>query len=439
MPYDRRTNMNHRPLIHRALVVLASAAVVVTALASCAAPPGGAVKAGIIASDKPRLAAASLDQAQVPILVEGNTAFALDLYRALGHSGENLFYSPYSISVALAMTYAGARGDTEAQMAQALHYTLPQAQLHAAFNALDQFLLSRADAGDEEAFRLHMANTTWGQRGYSWLEAFLDTLAENYGAGLYQVDFSQPEEARRLINEWVAEQTEGRIEELLPPGAVDGQTAMVLTNAVYFKAAWKFPFAEEATQDGPFHLLDGSQVTVPTMYRLADFGYAEDQGVQALELPYAGDQMSMVILLPQAGTFESFVQALDAQQLAALLGRLEPAGVALRMPRFRFQAEYELKDALTRLGMVDAFGSDADFSGMDGTKELFIDQVYHEAFVALDEAGTEATGATAVVVARKGMPLAQHELTINRPFIFLIRDIETGTILFLGHLVNPAA
>jgi serpin B len=334
------------------------------------------------------------------------------------------------------MTYAGARGETERQMAQALHYTLPQPQLHAAFNALDLALLSRADEEDHEAFRLHIANTTWGQQGHSWLQAFLDTLAENYGGGLHEVDFSRAEETRGLINEWVLEQTAGKIEELLPPGSVDGETAMVLTNAVYFKAAWKYGFSEEATQNAAFTLLDGSQVTVSMMYRLAEFNFAEGPGVKAVELPYAGDGMSMVILLPEAGGFPSFVHSLDAQTLAGLLGELQPTGVALRMPRFTFSSESEVRDALTKLGMVEAFG-EADFSGMDGTKELFIDEVYHEAFVAVDEEGTEAAAATAVVVARKASH-AEQEVTVDRPFVFLIRDIETGGVLFLGHVVNPA-
>lgn len=430
----KRYRINRVSFCAAALVVTVAA----STLAGCAPPASTMTKAEIVRSDKPRLPAVSPGQAPVPELVEGNSAFALDLYRVLFSTDSNIFYSPYSISAALAMTHAGAEGQTEQQMAEALHYTLAQTQLHAAFNALDQALLSQADDADQQAFRLHIANTIWGQQGHSWLEAFLDTLAQNYGAGLRQVDFGKAEEARELINEWVREQTEGKIEELLPPGSVDGQTAMVLTNAVYFKAAWKHGFAEEATKDRLFTLLDGSQVTVPMMWQHGELGYADSPGVQILELPYAGDEMSMVILLPQEHTFESFVRSLDAQELNGLLDGLERKGVALSMPKFRFTSEFELKDALMELGMVDAFGSYADFSGMDGTRELFIDQVYHDAFVAVDEAGTEAAAATAVVVARKGPSLVQ-QVNINRPFVFLIRDIETSTILFFGHVLNPAA
>jgi serpin B len=280
--------MTQQQRIHRISLGLLVMALAASALAGCAAPSGNVANADLLRSDKPRLAAPSLDEARVPELVAGNTQFALALYRELFSAERNLFYSPYSISAALAMTYAGARAETEQQMAEALHFTLPQAQLHAAFNALDQLLLSTADADDAEAFRLHIANTTWGQQGHHWLEAFLDTLAENYGAGLRQVDFRQAEETRRLINQWVLEQTEGKIEELLPAGAVDGETALVLTNAVYFKAAWKYAFAEAATQAGPFTLLDGSQVSVSMMTGLASTATPRGQACRPSSCPMPG-------------------------------------------------------------------------------------------------------------------------------------------------------
>ena len=412
-------------------------AICASGLAGCTAPAdtGNVVKADSVRSDKPRLAAQPLDEAGVPQLVDGNTEFALDLYRELLDLGENVFCSPYSISVALAMTYAGARAETEQQMANALHYTLPQAELHRAFNALDQALATRGEGESEGAFRLHVANAIWGRRNHSVLDSFLDTLAQNYGAGMRVVEFGRADEARRTINQWVSDETESKIQELLPEGSIDGETELVLTNAVYFKAAWKQPFAEARTEDSGFSLLDGSAVSVPMMSQIAELGYAEGQGVQAVELPYAGDELSMVILLPEKGRFEEFAGSLNSSKIAALLQRLAPGGVALTLPRFRFESECELRSAMMALGMVDAFG-DADFSGMDGTHELYIDEVYHEAQIAVDEAGTEATAATGVVMT-KGGPFAEFEVTIDRPFVFLIRDIETGTILFLGHVVNP--
>jgi serpin B len=408
-----------------------------SALFGCGAlgAAGIAAKADVLQSDRPRLPALSLDEARVPELVAGNTQFALDLYRVLFDTEQNLFYSPYSISQALAMTFAGARGETARQMAQALHFSLPQAQLHPAFNALDQALASRAEREDVS---LHNVNAIWGQQGYAFLNTFLDTLAENYGAGMRLLDFRKAEQARRAINQWASDQTQRRIQELLPPNSVNAATALVLTHAVYFKAAWQHPFFEAHTKEGSFSLLDGSRVSVPMMSRLAWLGYAEEPGVQVIELPYDGSELSMVILLPEQGGFESFARSLDAQQVTALLERLEWSGVALTLPRFRFNAAFGLKQALMTLGMVEPFGA-ANFSGMDGTRELFIDQVYHNTFVAVDEAGIEAAAATAVVMNRKSGPPLQHEVSVDRPFVFLIRDIDTGTVLFLGHVVNPAA
>lgn len=387
-------------------------------------------------SNKPRLPVGSAAATGLPTLVEGNTGFALDLYRALFDGEENLFLSPHSLSVVLAMTYAGARGDTETQMAEVLHFDLPQSELHPAFNALEQTMAS-GSADDAESFQLRVVNALWGQQGDSFLDVFLDTLAENYGAGMWLVNFARAEETRGQINDWGAERTGGRIEELLPAGAVDGATSLVLTNAAHFQAAWLHPFNERATREAAFTLLDGQQVQVPMMEQLAGLNYAEGSGVQAIDLPYAGGELSMVILLPDEGAFKDLATGLDAEQLGAILDGLAPANVRLALPRFSYDAGYELRAALTNLGMSDAFGNRADLSGMDGTHELFIKQVYHQAFVDVDEAGTEAAAASAVVVARKGLPQVDHEVRVDRPFLFLIRDIETDAILFLGHVVNP--
>jgi serpin B len=370
----------------------------------------------------------------VPELVAGNTTFALDLYHVLTEDLEqNLLFSPYSLSVALAMTYAGAQGETERQMAEVLH--LPaQEQAHPAFNALDQSLAAK---GDQEGVTLSFANALWPQEGYPFLDSFLDTLAENYGAGLRPLDFGQAGAAREQINRWASEQTEEKIQDLLPEGSVDGATALVLTNAVYFNGSWQHAFPEEGTHKGGFKLLDGRQVGVPMMTLTANLNAAQLDGVQAVELPYAGQALSMLVLVPDAGTFESYAQALAPDELAAVLGALQPGTINLYLPKFGYDSGFELKSALARLGMTDAFGTEANFAGMDGTQELFIDEVYHKAFVAVDESGTEAAAASAVVVSRKGIGLTP-KLIVDRPFIYLIRDTETGTILFVGHVVNPA-
>ena len=251
-------------------------------------PPGQSVW-----SDKERITSPNVAPPDLADLVAGNSAFAFDLYQFLREEGNgNLFYSPHSISLALAMTYAGARGETERQMADTLHFTLPQDRLHPAFNGLDLELAHRGEGAqgkDGEGFRLHIVNALWGQEGYEFLSEFLDTLAENYGAGLRLLDFaSAPEASRVTINDWVSEQTETRIEDLIPQGIIDPETRLVLTNAIYFNAAWSTPFIPDLTEDGPFYLLDGGQVSVPMMRQTTSFGYAEGEGYQAVELPYDG-------------------------------------------------------------------------------------------------------------------------------------------------------
>jgi serpin B len=394
-------------------------------------------------SETQRVAAPQANEADLADLVNGNSAFAFDLYQSLREETGNLFYSPYSISLALAMTYAGARGETERQMADTLHFMLSQDCLHPAFNALDLELARRGEGAkgkDAEGFRLHIVNAIWGQDGYRFLPEFLDLLAENYGAGLRLLNFAKaPEESRVTINDWGSDQTEDRIKDLIPRGIIDTLTRLVLTNAIYFNAAWSHPFQERLTDDGTFHLLDGGEITVPMMQQTESFGYAEGEGHQAVELPYDGHELSMVILLPEAGQFEAFEGSLDAEQVDAILNDLAPTQVDLTMPKFEFESDFSLAEVLAALGMPDAFSMAADFSGMDGSHELFIRDVVHKAFVSVDEAGTEAAAATAVVVAEKAAPQLPVEVTVDRPFVFLIRDIETGTILFVGRVVNPSA
>jgi len=391
------------------------------------------------ASGKPRQVAPDVPASDLDALVAGNNRFALDLYRALrGPAGNdpdaNLLYSPYSISLALAMTYVGARGETAQQMADTLHFTLSQERLHPAFNALDQALRS-ADEGEDDDFRLHLVNAIWGQRGYTFREPFLDMLAQHYGAGLGILDFAAQSDAARLtINDWASEQTEGKIEDLLPQGAIDPSTILVLANAIYFNAAWRSPFPQEATRDAPFVLLDGREITVPTMQGTMRLRYAEGPGYQAVELPYQGERFAMLIVLPEAGSYPTFADAFDAEQLERIADALQIATFELHMPKFGYGSGFKLADTLGEMGMPAAF-QNADFSGMDGTGGLFIDNVYHKAFISVDEAGTEAAAATAVVMARS-LP---ERLQINRPFVYLIRDTETGSLLFVGEVLYPSA
>jgi serpin B len=380
--------------------------------------------------------------ADVTAVANGNNAFAVDLFHQLAAS-DNLFFSPYSISAALAMTYAGAQGDTATQMASALHFSLSQERLHAALNALALDLQSRSKVQGlkpDQTFQLNVANSLWGQQGFSFKADFLDLLARDYGAGMRLVDFEKdPESARQAVNAWVSDATNQRITNILPPGSVDTLTRLVLANAIYFKAPWMQPFESSATQDADFHHLDGSTVSAPMMQRTGEMSYAEGANFQLLELPYAGGQVSMIVLLPKSGQFADVAKNLTVGQLDQAIGSLRSTQVDLSLPKFKFDWSAALPDALKALGMTDAFDDQADFSGMDGAKDLYISNVLHKSFVAVDENGTEAAAATAVAVAGMAAPVQQNpvEFKADRPFLFLIRDNPTGTILFMGQVIDP--
>ena len=374
-------------------------------------------------------------------LVAGNTAFACDFYGAVRGEKGNLFFSPYSVSVALAMLYGGARGASGEEMAAAMHFTLPQDRLHPAFNALGLELASRgegAQGADGEGFRLNIANSIWGQTGHSFLEAYLATLAENYDAGMRLVDFKvAPEPSRLAINDWVSGATEGKIKDLVPQGAITELTRLVLTNAIYFNAAWLAPFPENLTYDGEFTLLDGGTAVVPLMRQDGAFGRMQGDGFVAVELPYDGEELSMIVVVPHAGRFAEFEAAFGAAQLGAIVRGMQPAHVRLTMPKFRFETSLSLVPVLQGLGMGGAFAPlGADFSGIDGTRDLFVTDVLHKAYVAVNEAGTEAAAATAVIVGIVSVP---EPVSIDRPFLFFIRDIPAGAVLFGGRVVDPRA
>ena len=410
-------------------------------ITSCTGITPKPAEARVAQSALPRDTAPAVTDAELAALVAGNTAFAVDLYQQLREGNANLFFSPHSISVALAMTYAGARGETAAQMAETLHFTLEDAVLHRAFNALDAALAaqSAAAAGDaREAFELHVANSLWAEQEFTFLPEFLDTLAQNYGAGLNLVSFkTAAEAARQAINAWVEAQTEKRIRDLIPEGGVDALTRLVLANAIYFNAGWVYPFEKELTAEGEFTALSGAVQRAPMMRWSGSklVGYAAGAGYQAVELPYQGGQASMVLFVPEAGGFEAFEAGLTGARVQELLAELEAQNVTLTLPAFEVEASFKLAEALQQLGMVEAFDPvAADFSGMTGTADLYIGAVFHKAFVRVDEAGTEAAAATAVVMQLKSMPVNEVELTVDRPFIYLIRDVQSGAVLFMGRM-----
>ncbi|MGE5073931.1 MAG: serpin family protein [Anaerolineae bacterium] len=419
------------------LEFLSALAVLSLLLSACGSRPS----ADVARSTLDRVRDPAVPQADVAALVKGNNGFALQLYRSLHSEDGNLAFSPYSISVALAMPYAGARGDTAAQMARTLHYTLPQDKLHPAFNRLDQDLAKQAEPSskDEHPLQLKIANAVWAEKTFTFLQDYLDLIARNYGAGVQLSDFVNNHEAvRQQINKWVSQQTNDKIKDLIPQGALDAMTRMVLVNAIYFKADWLQPFDPNDTSDAPFHLLDGSQVQTKMMSNQLSAPYAAGEGYQAVELAYSGETAAMDIIVPDDGRFADFEAGLDAEKLDSVLGSLQPGTLELSMPKFTFRSSLELGDRLAAMGMADAFNADAaDFSGMTGKRDLYISKVLHQAFIAVDEKGTEAAAATAVIMRTTSALVGPQKLVIDRPFIFVIRDLESGQILFMGRVLDP--
>jgi serpin B len=357
---------------------------------------------------------------------ESVNALAADLYQELAAENEgNLFFSPYSISSALAMTYGGARSGTAAQMNHALHFG-GQSITHPAFSYLNKKLNSIQEKG---YVQLSVANSLWPDKNYAFLPDYLAMTKEFYGAELEAVDFkTDAENARLKINQWVESKTSERIKELIPEGAVDAMTRLVLANAIYFKGDWAAPFNQEATRPAPFKLDDGTTVDVPMMAQTSTFNMAFSETFQALELPYAGDDLSMILLLPNDGEPLSWV-AVDAL-------KFHQTEVRVHLPKFKIESAFGLSQALTEMGMPLAFDmKQADFSGMDGSKQLYISAALHKAFVEVNEQGTEAAAATGIAMGIKSMPI---QFTANRPFLFLIRENSTGTILFIGRVMDPS-
>jgi serpin B len=348
-------------------------------------------------------------------VVDGNTNFALNLYQELKENEGNLFFSPYSISTALAMTYAGARGNTEVQMAKTLNFPLGQEALHPVFSVLE----TRIEAVQKQGLvQLLIANSLWPQIGYSFLEEFLSRTEEFYRARITPVEYGDPEAARMKINKWVAEKTEDRIKNLIPPRLLDPLTTLVLVNAIYFKGDWANQFDPELTQPATFWVEADTETEVSMMNQQQDFYYSETESLQVLELPYEGEELSMVVLLPkEKDGLEELEDVLTLEHLDLWMSGMWKTEVLVSLPKF---------------------GGDADFSGMDGTRALAISEVVHKAFIEVNEEGTEAAAATAVVMARS-IPPPTPIFRADHPFLFLIRDTKSESVLFLGRLVNPVA
>ncbi len=374
-------------------------------------------------------------------------AFGADLYAVLATaSDDNLVFSPASILVALAMTRAGAAGATATELDAVLHLDDPEA-IHHALNGLTRALEARSGTveveGEPASVELAIANAVWGQRTLTWRRPFLDVLAREYGAGVRLADFvADPETARTVVNGWVGEETRGRIPELLAPETVDALTRLVLVNAIYLKAPWATPFDAEATRPAPFTLLDGSTVEVPFMARHDEtMAYGRGSGWQAVELPYAGGALALLVLLPDRSELATVEGRLAAGLLDDAARALAPSDVALLLPKWDLETRVELSEALAALGMPTAFTDAADFTGMTTDEPLRIGFVIHQANITVDEAGTEAAAATAAGMETTAAPGPEPEpisVTVDRPFLYALRDRETGAVLFLGRVTNPA-
>lgn len=383
---------------------------------------------------------------QAPVyaeFIDGVNQFGIDLFHAIAED-ENVFYSPLSTAYALGMTYAGARENTAAEMRSALRITVSDDAFHAGFNRLSLDLASRNRAPEqtddgEKSVELSLVDAAWAQTGYDFVPAYLDLLAQQYGAGVRLLDFgSAPEPSRAIINDWVSDQTQGRIVDLLPLGSITGDTRLVLTNALYFKATWLRPFEKNSTSDAAFTTLAGADVMVPTMHALQSVTYAAGSNYQIIDLPFFGDELAMSIVLPAEGSFHAVRDAMSTAWLSDAREAMQQTAVQVALPRFRFVWEVDLDDPLKSLGIQEAFTSGvADFTGITPPQVLHITDVLHKAFVGVDEDGTEAAAATAVVLSEWGVP-DSVEFTVDRSFLVLVSD-TTGALLFCGQVVDPSA
>jgi len=382
------------------------------------------------------------------IITNGNNEFALNLYSQIKNLSEvknsegNMFFSPYSISTALAMTYTGARGNTAAEMATVLN--LPELsgknlytpnQIAAAFGNLQKQL--QADK-ETSGYQLNVANALWGQKGYPFLPGFIDINKKYFESGLTELDFAKSEEARKTINTWVEEKTNDKIKDLIPAGALDSLTRLVLTNAIYFKGDWSIKFKEENTKESDFHITEQKTAKVQMMYQKENFEYANLDNMQLLQMHYKGDELSMLIILPKTiGDMEAIESNLNLETLQSNLKQMRKREVDVYLPKFKMTTgTLDITSILAKMGMKDAFSNAADFSGMSERKDLYISSVVHKAFVEVNEEGTEAAAATGVVM--KLLSISEPIVfRADRPFIFMIRDNATQSILFIGRVCNP--
>lgn len=373
-------------------------------------------------------------------LVQGHNQFALELYKLLAATKENLVYSPYSLYQALAMVYAGARGETASQFEDVLHLTATNPQVHNLMNGLNLMLTRKNEAlTEEEHAVLQVANAMWVQKDVELLPEYLDLLSENYAAGLRSLDFADAQNAAELINQWAAENTNEKITDIASPDMFNADVNLALTNAVYFKGSWLHPFDEMITSQENFTKLDGSVLEVPTMRKTETFIAFQNEAYQVVRLPYSGSDIVMDLVAPTDDNWNDFINNLSAESLHSYLSELQPRNVSLSLPKFRIETpNMDMIANLGELGLLDLFGMDANLSGINGKQDLYVSTLVQKAFIDVDENGTEAAATTLAVMMAKGMLSPEPlELRFDRPFLFVIRDTNTDTILFIGHVMQP--
>lgn len=441
-----------------------ASSLLILAVAACSgnSDDGTGGQPAMARSDQDRAPASSVPAATVSAVVDADNAFAFDIFakvRAKAPS-DNAVMSPLSVSLALAMTWAGAQNATAAEMAKTLHFDAPGLDVHAGHNALSQALESRAadalsaaqtnaqqagsPAPSPDDFRLHIVNSVWGDGTYTWEQPFLDTLAQNYGTGVYLADFIHQYDAERVrINDWVSAETKDKINDLLPAGSLDEFTRMVLVNAMHLKLPWESPFERSATKSGDFLKGDGTKVSADFMSQQMELEYFEDDHAQVASIPLMGRKLSLVVALPK-GTLEAYETGLSAATWKSAWEGRQFQSVALQLPKFSFTSEsLKLKDIFKDLGMVQAFDpGQADFYGLCKTppnhERLYVEQIMHKAMMAVDENGVEAAAATAVILSGyTSEPPPPVPMVVNKPFVVSIVDEPTGAVLFIGHINDP--
>ncbi|MDA3885362.1 MAG: serpin family protein [Candidatus Delongbacteria bacterium] len=371
---------------------------------------------------------------------DSNNEFMMNMYNelTLDKKNDNIFFSPFSISSALAMTFAGSDGNTETQMANALEFSSNTDIFHKNFSIVTNRI---NEIGKKGKVQLSIANSLWLQDGYTFLDNFINIGKKYYDAEIENLNFAESEKSRQIINKWVEDKTNNKIKDLIPKGILDALTRLVLTNAVYFKGEWKEQFNKNSTNEKSFHTFKGSDVPTKMMYNKARYGYYENDKFQFLEMPYKGDDVSMFVLLPKDKQGLSDIEkTLDMKLINTAIKNIVKKDVKVHFPKFKIGLSYELSNLMKSLGMNDAFSKKADFSKMTGTKELYISAIIHKTFIEVDEKGTEAAAATAVVMRMKsaGPPQPCPEFIADHPFFYFIRENSTGTILFTGRMNDPS-